>query len=119
MTFIASQRPPYQKGQKPAKSKPIRNASRGKSCLLAIPGVCNFDPSTVVGAHLRVFALAGMGQKPDDLFLVDSCSNCHAAQEDRSRWAEIGLGWDDVLRALILTQQRRRAEGLIILEGEK
>lgn len=119
MTFLDTGRPIYQKGQKPGRSKTIRNASMGKSCTLGIPGVCNHDPSTVVGAHLRIFAAAGMGQKPDDLFIVDACANCHAAEEDRSRWAEIGLGWEDVLRALILTQQRRRSEGLIRLEGEK
>lgn len=111
-------RAPYQKGAKPAKSAPIRNASRDATCQLSIPGVCNGDTLTVVGCHLRQFNIAGMGQKPDDLFLVDGCSDCHAALDDRSRWPSLGLGYDDILRALIRSQQSRRAAGLIQLEGE-
>lgn len=106
-------RPIYAKGQRPQKSKPARTAARDATCTLQIPGVCNGDPATVVGAHLRVFGLAGTAQKPDDLFLVDACHACHAAQEDRSGWAELGLGWDDILFALIRSQQRRREAGII------
>lgn len=106
-------RPIYQKGQRPIVSKPLRNASRGAACTLRIPGICNCDPATVVGAHLRLFGAAGMAQKPHDLHLVDACSACHAALDDRSRWAEMALGYDDILRALIETQTRRIEAGLI------
>lgn len=118
MTRIVTSQPIYQKGQKPGKSAPIRNASRDMSCKLAIPGVCTRDPEKTVGAHLRLFNIAGGAQKPDDLFLVDACDACHAVQESRDRWADAQLGWDDVLRALIFSQRERRASGLILLKGE-
>lgn len=111
-------RDPYQKGQKPAKVPALRNASRDMVCQLAIPGVCCGDPARVIGAHLRLFNVAGGGQKPDDLFLVDACDCCHAVQEDRSAWADAALGYDDILRGLMKSQLHRRASGLILLAGE-
>lgn len=108
-------RPIYAKGQKPTPVPAIRKASRDQSCTLRIPGVCSGDAAQTVGAHLRMFGAAGMAQKPHDLFIVDACMNCHAAQEDRSRWADLALGYDDILRALIETQTRRLDAGLIRL----
>jgi len=112
-------RPIYAKGQRPIVSKPLRNASRGATCTLRIPGICNGDPSTVVGAHLRMFAAAGMAQKPHDLHMIDACSACHSALDNRARWAELALGYDDILRALIETQTRRLNAGLITLGKAK
>lgn len=117
--MIDTGRSAYQKGQKPGRSKTIRNASMGKSCTLGIPGICARDNARVVGCHLRLFGIAGGAQKPDDLFILDCCDCCHEILDSRDKWADAQVGFDDVLRALILTQQRRRAEGLIRLEGEK
>ena len=111
--------PIYAKGQKPGRSAPIRNAARGATCTIAIPGVCRCDPAYTVGCHLRLFGLAGAAQKPDDLFIVDGCDLCHAVLDSRDKWADAALGWDDVFRALLLSQSRRRASGLIILKGEQ
>jgi hypothetical protein len=111
-------RAPYAKGQKPAKVPALRNASRAMDCLLAIPGVCRNDPAYVVGAHLRLFGIAGGAQKPDDLFIIDACDRCHEVQERRSKWADAQLGFEDVLRGLMQSQLHRRASGLIILKGE-
>ena len=108
-------RPIYQKGQRPAVVPAIRKASRDQSCTLRIPGVCSGDTAQTVGAHLRMFGAAGMGQKPHDLHIVDACAHCHAALDDRSRWAELALGYDDILRALMETQTRRLNAGLIRL----
>lgn len=118
MSAVNTGRPPYQKGQKPGVSKPNRNASRGKDCLLSIPGICRNDPDYVVGTHLRLFNIAGSGQKPDDLFLTDGCDRCHAVLDSRDRWESEGIGFEDVLRALMLSQQSRRAAGLITLKDE-
>lgn len=106
---------PYQKGQKPEKSAPIRQASQDQTCTLMIPGICEGQTSTVVGCHLRLFGIAGAAQKPDDIFIVDGCAKCHAILDDRSKWADAKFGWDDILRALMLTLKRRRASGLITL----
>lgn len=112
-------RPIYQKGQRPGVSKVIRNASAGQTCTLQIPGVCNQNPETVVGCHLRMMGVAGMAQKPDDVFLVDACSDCHALLDNRAAWDDAPIGYDDILRAFIITLKRRRASGLILLVGEK
>ena len=111
-------RPIYQKGQKPAKSKQTRDAARNMDCTLHIPGVCCQDPARTVGCHLRLFGVSGTAQKPDDLFIVDACDCCHAVLDSRDKWAGAPLGWDDVLAALMRTQYKRRAAGLIMLKGE-
>ena len=112
-------RPIYQKGQKPAKSKPVRDASSQADCQLAIPGICCHDPARVVGCHVSIpgFA-AGMGQKNDDLYLIDGCDQCHAILDNKAAFAEAPVDWLDVLRAMMRSQGRRRASGLIILKGE-
>lgn len=111
-------RPIYQKGQKPGKSAVICRASKGQTCTLQIPGVCECTSETVVGAHLRMPWLCDTSQEPDDLFIMDACASCHAVQESYYGNPDAPLGWDDILRALTQTQMRRRASGLILLEGE-
>lgn len=110
--------PVHQKGQKTGKSPALRNNARDQKCTLAIPGVCNSSPATTVGCHLRLFGFGGMGIKPDDLLMVDCCSACHATLDSRDKWAEAGLGFDDILRAFMHTLMNRRASGLILLSNE-
>lgn len=99
-----------------AVSPAIRKASAGQECTLRIPGVCRCDPAYTVGAHLRIFNLAGTGHKPDDLFIVDACDRCHDALDRRG--GAHGVTADDILMAFIFTLRRRRAAGLIALKGE-
>lgn len=108
-------RPPYQKGRKLV-SQPLRNATAAQTCTLRIPGVCNGDTAKVVACHLRHFGAAGMGEKPSDLFMVDGCSDCHDALDSRHKWADLGIGYDDLLRALMETQSRRLMAGLITVK---
>lgn len=110
-------RPIYQKGSKPEVSKPIRSAARGASCTLKLPHVCDNTTETVVFCHLRMFNLAGAGQKPDDLFGIDACSSCHHVLDNKSLWSRSGLTHETILRALIQSQKRRREAGLIELKG--
>lgn len=100
-----------------ATSDAIRKASAGQDCTLRLPGVCREDPAYTVGAHLRMFNLAGMAQKPDDLFLVDACDQCHDALDRRGSGHRASA--EDILLALIWSQRRRRASGLIRLKGER
>jgi hypothetical protein len=100
-----------------AVSPAIRKASAGHECTLRIPGICRHDPAYTVGAHLRIFHLAGIAQKPDDLFIVDACDRCHDALDRRG--SASGLTAEDILMAFIFTLRRRRAAGLITLKGEK
>lgn len=106
-------RPIYQKGQRPTVSKPLRDHARGQECTLMLGDCAPAD--TVVFAHLRRFSIAGMGQKPDDLIGVYACANCHDALDRRQGG---GVGDGDILRALIQTLLRRRADGLISIKGD-
>lgn len=111
-------REPYQKGQKPAKVKAVRDAARNAECKLKIPGICRGDPATTVNNHMRFFGVAGAAQQPDDIFIIDGCDRCHAVLDSRAKWAESALGWEDVLMAFMFTLRERRAAGLIKLKGE-
>ncbi|MGR1580704.1 nuclease domain-containing protein [Thalassobius sp. S69A] len=119
MATTLPKRPIYRKGQRPEKSVPIRQAARGRDCSLQIPGICTHDPERTVGCHLRLFGFGGMGVKPDDLFVIDACDQCHAVLDSRDKWASAPIGYEDILRALMVTQARSRADGLILLKGEK
>jgi len=106
-------RPIYQKGQRPQRVKAIRDDARGRACTLQIPGTCCHDDARTVGCHMRLFGFGGMSQKPDDVFILDACDQCHAVFDSRDKWADAAIGWDDVLRAFMQTLSNRRACGLI------
>lgn len=118
MSRIDTGRLPYQKGQKPAKVKAVRDDAHNRECTLAIPGICRCNPIFTVGCHMRLFGFGGMGVKPDDVLMLDACDRCHAILDSRDKWADAALGWDDILRALMRTLINRRAAGLILLKGE-
>ena len=61
----------------------LRKLARGKPCMVRLPGICNFDASTTVLAHVRRGGVAGMGQKPPDLCGVWACSACHDVIDGR------------------------------------
>lgn len=111
-------RPVYAKGQIQS-NKAIRDDARGRECSLKIPGVCCHDAARTVGCHMRFFGFGGMGIKPDDIFILDACDQCHAVFDSRDRWAEAQLGWDDVLRAFMVTLAARREAGLIHIGRKK
>ena len=109
MTFMKQ---PLGQKSPPLVSPAIRRSAQGQSCTLRL-SCCNGRLDTTVLAHLRVFGTAGMGQKPADWCAVYACHACHDAL-DRRNAATAGLwGWEDLLRALIETQRRMWAAGLI------
>lgn len=61
----------------------ITESARLEDCTVRIPGACNFNPETVVFAHLDKIRFGkGMGikAKVDDMDLgAYACSGCHAA----------------------------------------
>jgi hypothetical protein len=56
----------------------LRREAEGKMCQVRYEGVCNFDPTTTVLAHVRVIGVSGLGIKSPDLLGVWACSACHA-----------------------------------------
>ncbi len=64
---------------------PLREYARDQECLVAIPGICNFNRETTILAHpnFRSVFMCGMGQKPPDWAGAHSCSSCHDVIDGR------------------------------------
>ena len=60
----------------------LRESAKGQDCMVRIPGVCNFNPETVILAHLGG---AGMGLKKHDIHGAFCCSSCHDELDGRVR----------------------------------
>jgi hypothetical protein len=58
----------------------IRKLAKGQPCMVRIPGVCNFDTSTTVLAHLNGY---GIGGKNMDFHGAFCCSSCHDVVDHR------------------------------------
>lgn len=89
----------------------LTKSARGRECQIRIPGICNYNPETVVLAHLNG---AGMGIKHSDIHGAYACSRCHAVVdgEKQNDWSS------DVLKqfhleGVIRTQKIMLDEGLI------
>lgn len=63
----------------------LRTLAAGKECYLRLPGVCNYDSTSTVLAHIRRGNTAGVGMKPADINAVPCCSACHDAFDGRTR----------------------------------
>ena len=61
----------------------LRNAARGKPCMIRIPGICSGNPETTVLAHYRLNT--GGALKPHDLQGAWACSACHDVVDGRVR----------------------------------
>ena len=62
----------------PIRSKKVLGSARGQECAIALPGICNHNPETVVFCHLNGAAFGkGMGQKAHDIAGFHGCSACH------------------------------------------
>lgn len=53
--------------------------ARGQQCQMAVPGVCNHNPETVVAAHSNSSRHGKSGaRKADDQYVVYACHACHS-----------------------------------------
>lgn len=66
--------------------KSLRTFARGKPCMARLAGICNFDESTTVLAHIRRANIAGAGQKPPDTCAFWCCSACHDCIDSRAEY---------------------------------
>lgn len=97
--------------RKPVFSKKIRESAKGQECQLRIPGVCNFDPSTTVLAH--VGRGSGISQKCDDIHATYACSDCHDAIDGRTSLGDQRLIRLNAYEGMLRTQVILLEEGLI------
>ena len=58
----------------------IAKSARNEHCLVRIDGVCNFDDSTTVLAHIGG---GGMAYKNNDIEASYCCSSCHDVLDGR------------------------------------
>ena len=103
----------------PIRSKHITSAARGEPCCVRIAGVCNYDETTTIFAHLPDES-HGMARKSDDLIGAFSCSACHDAIDGRA-WS---LEFEDhreryMRRAMARTWRRLVEMGVISVKGIK
>lgn len=71
----------------------FRELARGEDCTMMVPGVCSYNPETVVLAHSNSLADGkGMGYKSSDAEGVWACYACHswldqgkASREEKDR----------------------------------
>lgn len=60
--------------------------ARGRDCLMNVPGVCSYNPETVVAAHSNSHMHGKAGaRKADDCYSVWACHACHS-------WLDQGQG---------------------------
>jgi hypothetical protein len=71
----------------------IRKSARGEDCTINLPGVCNYNPETVVWCHSNRYEHGkGMGLKAKDEHGAYGCSECHATY-DRQKNAQNTCPW--------------------------
>jgi len=100
-------------------SKVVRQAACGRDCTLRTPGICNHNPETTVLCHINIPPFGGMATKSPDWMALFACSDCHAVLDNRARWAEAQLGWDDVVRAWGETLSQLIEDEIVRVEGLK
>lgn len=91
----------------------IRKSAKGEQCQVRIPGVCNYNPETVVLAHLNSGSITGkgIGSKGPDFLAAYACSSCHDAYDRRivvnfSREYVVVCFYEAVFRTQIILVRR-------------
>ena len=68
------------------KNNKIRQAAKGESCTLLLPGAGHHDPETVVWAHSPFLGDGkGLAQKSHDFIGCFACHRCHDILDGRAR----------------------------------
>ncbi|KJZ03272.1 DUF1364 domain-containing protein [Pseudoalteromonas piscicida] len=93
------------------KSQKLRNSAEGQECQVRIPGICNFDPSTTILAH--VAKGSGVGQKCDDIHATFCCSNCHSEIDRATRITPKDYADQCAYEGMVRTQTIWLNQGLI------
>lgn len=98
------------------KSQKLRDSAHDEPCTLNIAGVCNYDETTTVLAHLPDES-NGMGTKSTDLSSCYACSSCHDVI-DRRTFSELSAYDMEfyMRRAQVRTLNRFVELGLIVIK---
>ena len=86
----------------------IRQSARGEDCTINLPGVCNYNPESVVWCHSnRSEHGKGMGLKAKDEHGAYGCYDCHMVY-DRQRKRPEHLSLDNVEEAFTMAMMKSR-----------
>jgi hypothetical protein len=95
----------------------ITASARGESCTLNLPGVCNYDPDTVVWAHSnRGSDGKGLGLKAKDENGAYACYSCHCTydrQKSRPRDLSLSEVEEAFTMGMVKSRQILKDKGLI------
>jgi len=98
----------------------ITRSARGEQCTIRLPGICNYDPSTVVWAHSNRSADGkGIGYKASDEAGAYACYACHCVY-DRQRPRPKGMTLEYVESKFTLAMEESKqiliGKGLLCFE---
>ncbi len=93
----------------------ITDSARNQVCTVRLPGICNFDQSTTVFAHISGIRF-GHGTGIKTKIGAYACSSCHALLDSREKRPE-GMTKQDVKLAhyegVIETMIKLEEQGLV------
>lgn len=100
-------------------SKRLRDAARGEDCTLNIAGVCSYNSSTVVLAHLPDES-HGIARKSDDISACFACDSCHSVIDGRVKYQfDPGDKEFYMRRAMVRTWRKLIEMGVVAIKGLK
>lgn len=96
----------------------LRQSAKGMACLVRIPGVCSFDESTTVLAHIRC-KNTGVGMKSHDLHGAYCCARCHDVLDGRVKQGDFSKAELRLmhLEGMVRSQLSMLAHGYISING--
>lgn len=101
--------------REPIRSRAYLNGAKGENCKLRFPG-CQNDRETVVACHIHDQASFGMGQKADDLSVIDGCGYCHALLDLHRHGMSQALLLEYILRGMQETIRNRVERNILIVK---
>lgn len=91
----------------------LRSEARGRDCEIRVPGHCLPGNETVVGCHVRMTGISGMGLKSPDFLIAYGCFACHQVV-DGQRKSE----YTYEQRRLMLLEGMARTQVILWNEGK-
>ena len=89
------------------KQTKVQKSARYQDCTLELAGLCNYDLSTTVLAHISFKYGTDKRNRPNERNAVYACSACHDAIGSWNE--EYGM---EIARALVRTAERRDELGI-------
>jgi hypothetical protein len=96
-----------------ARYNKLRSEAQGRNCEIRVPGHCLPGNETVVGCHVRMIGVSGIGMKAPDFLIAYGCFACHQIV-DGQRKSEFTAEQ----RRLMLLEGMVRTQVILYQEGK-